>query len=166
MADLIVPPDLVVAAQGGDALAVDELIGRLAPVVGRVCHRVAPEVAEDARQEALVAVLRDLPGLRVPEAAVAWAATIASRVAARMAQRRRSAPGPLTVEPAVGHAELGVEIADVLDRLGDDQRHVIVLRYALGWSEQQVAAALRLPVGTVKSRLSRASAAFRAEWAR
>ena len=172
MADLIVDPSLVIAAQSGDALAVDELIGRLAPVVARVCRRVAPEIADDARQEALVVVFRDLRNLRAPEAAVAWAATIASRVAGRMVQRHRREHGPLTVErfepaePVVRSSELGVDIADVLDRLSEDQRHVIVLRYAVGWSEQEVAAALRVPVGTVKSRLSRASAAFRSEWGR
>jgi RNA polymerase sigma factor (sigma-70 family) len=166
MADLTVDPSLVTAAQAGDALALDELIGRLAPVVGRVCRRLAPGVADDAAQEALVAVFRDLPSLRVPEAAVAWAATVASRVAGRMAQRQQREPGPLGFDPAVADAELGVDIADVLDRLPQDQRDVIVLRDALGWSEHQVAEALRVPVGTVKSRLSRARAAFRSEWVR
>jgi RNA polymerase sigma factor (sigma-70 family) len=164
MAQLTVEPSLVVAAQAGDAFALDELIGRLAPVVGHVCRRVAPGVADDAAQEALVAVFRDLPNLRAPGAAVAWAATVASRVAGRMAQRQRREPDPLAFEPPIADSELGVDIADVLDRLPEDQRHVIVLRYALGWSQHQVAAALRLPVGTVKSRLSRARAAFKSEW--
>ena len=63
MADLFVDPSLVIAAQSGDALAIDELIDRLAPVVGHVCRRVAPEIADDARQEALVVVFRELSSL-------------------------------------------------------------------------------------------------------
>ncbi len=164
MTDSNVDPALVVEAQSGDALAVDELISRLAPVVARVCRRVAPEIADDARQEALVVVFRELHRLHAPEAAVTWAATIASRVAVRMVRRHRREQRPPTIEPVMPSPELGVDIADVLDRLSEDQRQVIVLRYALGCSEQEVAAALSVPVGTVKSRLSRASEMFRLKW--
>ena len=37
-----------------------------------------------------------------------------------------------------------------------DQRAVVVLRYYLDWSQEDVAAALDIPVGTVKSRIHRA----------
>jgi RNA polymerase sigma-70 factor (ECF subfamily) len=46
-------------------------------------------------------------------------------------------------------------LARALARLDFDQRTVVVLRYHLDWSVEQVAAALEIPPGTVKSRLHR-----------
>ena len=51
---------------------------------------------------------------------------------------------------------LRCEIERALGRLPADQRTVVVLRYFLDLSEQQMAGVLRIPAGTVKSRLSRA----------
>ncbi|HET7735059.1 MAG TPA: SigE family RNA polymerase sigma factor [Nocardioidaceae bacterium] len=47
-----------------------------------------------------------------------------------------------------------------LRKLGSDQRAVVVLRYYVQLNEQQTAAVLGVPVGTVKSRLSRALSAL------
>jgi RNA polymerase sigma-70 factor, ECF subfamily len=48
------------------------------------------------------------------------------------------------------------EVAAALERLSPDHRSVVVLRVWLDWSEAEVAAALGIPKGTVKSRLARA----------
>lgn len=48
------------------------------------------------------------------------------------------------------------DLARALDSLPVDQRAVVVLRVVHDWSEEDVAYALDIPVGTVKSRLSRA----------
>jgi len=50
-----------------------------------------------------------------------------------------------------------------LDRLPHDQRTAVVLRYYSHLSEQQMAQALGVPAGTIKSRLSRALAALAAD---
>lgn len=68
----MVDPALVGAAQAGDALALDELLDELLPMVRRLTTAVAPSVAEDATQEALLAIFRNLSELRNPEAIVAW----------------------------------------------------------------------------------------------
>ena len=47
-----------------------------------------------------------------------------------------------------------------------DQRAVIVLRYYMDWSQEDVAAALDVPVGTVKSRIHRALRQLEQEIAR
>ncbi len=47
-------------------------------------------------------------------------------------------------------------VAAALARLSPDHRAVVVARYFLDWSEATTAAALEVPAGTVKSRLSRA----------
>jgi DNA-directed RNA polymerase specialized sigma24 family protein len=57
-----------------------------------------------------------------------------------------------------------VDIDDALARLPVSQRIVLILRIREGLSEQEVAATLGIPAGTVKSRLHRARAAFREEW--
>jgi RNA polymerase sigma factor (sigma-70 family) len=55
-------------------------------------------------------------------------------------------------------------VRDVLGSLPPEQRTVLVLRHLDGLSELEVADALGLAVGTVKSRTSRARRAFRDRW--
>ncbi|MFC6937782.1 hypothetical protein ACFQHO_50945 [Actinomadura yumaensis] len=59
-------PEIVAAAQQGDALALDRLLDELAPYVRRLCARTAPAAADDATQEALLAIFKGLPALRAP----------------------------------------------------------------------------------------------------
>ena len=69
------------AAQGGDAFALDELIDALHPLVRRIAGRIAGAQADDAAQEALLAIFRDLPKLRAPEAVISWASAVTARTA-------------------------------------------------------------------------------------
>jgi RNA polymerase sigma-70 factor (ECF subfamily) len=59
-----------------------------------------------------------------------------------------------------------VDNRDVLDRLAPEHRAVLMLRDLEGLDERTVADALDMPVGTVKSRLSRARDNFRKGWGR
>lgn len=157
---------MVAAAQRGDALALDGLLDELAPYVRRLCARIDPAVADDAAQEALLAIFQGLSALRAPEAIVTWARSIAVRTAIRLARAGDR-------EVAAEEGRLGgsdpspeglVDIDDVLARLPVAQRVVLVLRTREGLSEQEIAATLGIPAGTVKSRLHRARAAFREVW--
>lgn len=157
----------VVAAQRGDAMAMAALVDELMPYVGRICGGIALEHGEDAAQNALIAVLRNLRRLEEPRALRGWVRTIATREAVRVAARGRAElPVEEPVAPAAGSADptLGVEIRDQLERLDPEQRAVLVLRDLEGMSEQEVAELLKLPEGTVKSRLHRARARFRKGW--
>ena len=159
--------ELVRNAQRGDALALSALVDRLAPFVGRICGPIALEHGEDAAQEALIAVLRDLPALREPRALYGWARRIAAREAVRHARSARRSPPPAEVRlelPAPGDPALARDVRSVLEALAPEQRAILMLRDLEGLSEQEAAALLEVELGTVKSRLSRARSAFKRRW--
>jgi RNA polymerase sigma factor (sigma-70 family) len=159
--------ELVRRAQRGDALALSGLLDRLAPWVGRICGPIALEHGEDAAQEALIAVLRDLPALREPRALWGWARRIAVREAVRhgrAGRRERPSAEPAAALPAPGDLALARDVRRVLEALSPEQRAILMLRDLEGLSEQEAAALLAVEQGTVKSRLSRARSAFRRRW--
>ncbi|HEX6471496.1 MAG TPA: sigma-70 family RNA polymerase sigma factor [Streptosporangiaceae bacterium] len=159
-------PEDVAAAQEGDALALDRLLDDLAPYVHRLCARIAPAVADDATQEALLAIFQGLSSLRAPEAIITWVRSVTVRTAIRLARRHdpEQAEEDALRGRSVSSLEGLVDIDDALARLPVSQRVVLVLRIKEGLSEQEIAALLGIPAGTVKSRLHRARAAFREEW--
>ena len=141
-------------------------MAELAPYLGRICGSVALEAGEDALQEALIAVVRNLRSLREPAALRGWARTIAVREAVRVARARRAIPTDPAELAEVSAPDLvaGVDVKHVLADLPPHQRAVLVLRELEGLSEQEVAAALGVSVGTVKSRTARAKQAFIRRW--
>jgi RNA polymerase sigma factor (sigma-70 family) len=156
---------LVAAAQRGDKLAVAELIDLLMPAVGRWCAPVALQDAQDATQEALIAIFRGIRGLRDPATLYGWARTIALREAIRVARAANRTP-PMEPRdlPAAGDPEVVVEVRDLLARLTPEHRAVLVLRDLEGLDERAAGLVLNVPPGTVKSRLSRARSSFRKGW--
>lgn len=161
---------LVVAAQRGDVLAMSRLMDELAPWLARICGGIALEQADDAAQEALVQVFRDLRTLREPAALRGWARRIAVREAVRQAQRARvegARASDLDARALSGDAIDPVTTSDVravLAQLAPEQRAILVLRDLEGLSEEEAAAQLGVAKGTVKSRLFRAREAFAKRW--
>ena len=163
--DPAIDPALIRRAQSGDALAMNDLLDRLAPYVGRLCGPIALQDAADAAQEALIVVFRNLRGLREPAALYGWVRTIAVREAVRVAQRSaRVRPAELADVPAPGSPELAADSRDVLDRLSPEHRAILVLREIEGIDEKTAGVLLQISPGTVKSRLSRAKSTFRKAW--
>lgn len=162
----VVDPAIVTAAQLGDALALDRLLDELAPYVRRLCARIDPAAADDAAQEALLAIFRGLPALRAPEAIMTWVRSVTVRSAIRMSRRpvAEVVAGEAVVELSACSLEGLVDIDDALRRLPMAQRVVLVLRTQEGLSEDEIAATLGIAKGTVKSRLHRARAAFKEGW--
>ncbi len=154
---------LVCAAQAGDKLAVGDLLDLVTPYVRRLCGPIALDEGADATQETLIVIFRNVGQLRAPEALFGWVRTVAVREAVRIA-KRRGALAELTELPAPGDPQLAVDVADVLRRLSPEHRAILLLREVEGMTEQRAAQLLALPVGTAKSRLSRARASFREEW--
>lgn len=157
---------LVVRAQRGDAVALEELISELEPYLGRICGAVALDAGEDAVQETMIAIVTNLHSLREPAALRGWARTIAVREAVRVARGQRAVPtDPADLESlAVPDLAFGVDVAEVLAGLRPHHRAVLVLRELEGMSEAETAEVLRVSVGTVKSRTARAREAFARRW--
>lgn len=159
----------MVAAQRGDVLAMSRLMDRLAPWLARICGAIALEQADDAAQEALVQVFRDLRTLREPDALRGWARRIAVRESVRHAQRARAGAHALGDAEATLAADardpaFAPDVRAVLARLAPEQRAILVLRDLEGLSEEEAAAQLGVAKGTVKSRLFRAREAFAKRW--
>jgi RNA polymerase sigma-70 factor (sigma-E family) len=125
--------------------------------------------AEDVVQDAFVAMHGAWSRLRDPDKALAYlrqAVVNRSRSALRhrgVVERhtRRSSVGDVTVDgPSIGGARRDA-VRRALRQLSDRQREVLVLRYYLDWSEVQIADALGISRGAVKSHASRGGAALR-----
>jgi RNA polymerase sigma-70 factor (ECF subfamily) len=128
------------------------------------------ELAEDATQEALIAAWRDVAGLRDPDRFDSWLRSLLVHACYREARRgRRRRVVEARVEPATAHGmdpSSGLaerdELEHALGSLSPEQRALVVLHYYLGLPLQETALALRIPVGTVKSRLFRTTQQLRA----
>jgi RNA polymerase sigma factor (sigma-70 family) len=153
------------AAQRGDPVAMDTLLTDLAPWVGRICAAIALEQGEDALQETLIVVLRNLPALRDPAAWRAWVRRIAVRESLRMVRDNRELTmRDLPEAMASSDLDTALDVRDTLRKLPAQQRAVLVLRNLEDLSEQETAEVLGVPEGTVKSRLHRARQGFRDRW--
>jgi RNA polymerase sigma-70 factor (ECF subfamily) len=161
---------LVVRAQGGDRDAFDLLVSGTVDRLYAVAYRIlrSGPAAEDATQQALVAIWRRLPGLRDPERFDAWAYRLLVNAAyAEYRRRRREAPpGALTDGATDTDPYPSVHDRDELERgfarLTAEQRAVLVLQHYLGMTHDEMADVLGVPVGTVRSRLHGARGAMRA----
>jgi len=128
-----------------------------------------PDAASDALQAALVRIWRDLPSLRDSALYDAWSYRVMLRACSDTRRRaRRSVPSidVAAMEPAVADSQSQVALRDELERafaaLRIDQRAILVLLYYQGLSVVEIADALGVSVGTVKSRLHAARQAMRA----
>lgn len=128
-----------------------------------------PDAANDAVQETLIDAWRNLPTLRDPDAFEGWLQKILVRScyrAIRQRRRRQMEVRVLEIDAATGSHEQRVDARDQIERafrrLTPDQRAVLVVHHRLGLPLVESAATLGIPVGTVKSRLNRATAALRA----
>jgi RNA polymerase sigma-70 factor (ECF subfamily) len=164
--------DLVVRAQNGDEGAFASLAVAVGDRLHAVAHRILRDIdlAEDATQQALLNVWRDLPQLRDPARFDAWSYRLLVRACYAEARRtRRWAPNLrlLTAdEPMAADGTSSVIDRDQLERgfrrLSIDHRAVVVLHHYLDLPLEAVADTLGVPLGTVRSRLHYAMRGLRA----
>ncbi len=157
-------------------LAFSVLVERHGPMVLGVCRRILadPHDAEDAFQATFLVLVRKAASVRVDGSIGRWLFGVATRVASRSRadlRRRRgrehtgldrldivAQEGPLS---ALDRSDLQSILAQEIARLPDRLQAPVILCDLEGWSDLEAARRLGWPVGTVKSRLSRARARLR-----
>jgi RNA polymerase sigma-70 factor (ECF subfamily) len=156
--------ELVRRAQLGSSAAFEQLVHRRGPQLYRylvVRLRDEPD-ALDALQETLTAAWQGLPGLKRSAKFWPWLCGIASNKAADAARARvRTTEREIEVEASASGV---LEIREAVAALPEQFRQVLLLRYLLGLSEDEVAQTLGIRVGTVKSRSARARKALMEVW--
>ncbi|HUP83432.1 MAG TPA: sigma-70 family RNA polymerase sigma factor [Candidatus Limnocylindria bacterium] len=160
--------DLIERARHGDVSAFESLVRAHQEVAFRtawVCSGGTDD-AEDAAQEAFMKAFAALPRFRAGAEFRPWLLTIVANEARnrRRSANRREALAVRAPADGVDSSPEATAVAteqrrtllDAINRLPDVDREVVTYRYLLELSEAEAAAVLGLPVGTVKSRLSRA----------
>jgi RNA polymerase sigma-70 factor (ECF subfamily) len=167
------------AARGGDEAAFVQLTARHRRPVHLHAYRLLGSLddADDALQETLLRAWRGLDGYDERGAMSAWLHRIATNVALRMIERRRDQHAPVdahlqpypdrfldeAADPSAGPEDravlretAGLAYIAALQLLPTNQRAVLVLRDALGWSARDTATLLDMTVPATNSALQRA----------
>lgn len=173
MGDLSTSDDrvLVAAAQAGDRAALDALLRRHYDRVHAICRRIAGSSrdADDAAQEAMISIVRGLPRFDGRSAFTTWLYRIATNAALDEMRRRKRRP---TLQPVdeegyvpeqadpVAHRTVEavsdrIVIDDAFAGLPDEFKAAVVMRDIGDLDYAEIAEALAVPLGTVKSRIAR-----------
>jgi len=168
--------DLVVAAQRGERDALDALLRRHFDRIHAVCRRIAGTTrdADDAAQEALIRIVRSIERFDGRSSFATWTYRIATNTALDELRRRgrrpqlhvagepRDGSGSSTAEPTDELAQRRVEgavdriaIDAALADLPEEFRLPVVMRDVADLDYAEIADALGIPIGTVKSRIAR-----------
>jgi len=163
----------IVRARIGDEAAFAWLLSRYRARAIRVAIQVLhrPDEAEDAAQEAFIRAFRNIRSFRGDSRFATWFFHIVLRVCLDKKRLKRwdaEIPWDDAVDPAAppDAGDTRVVVRALLDRLSPPMRAALILREVEGLEYEEIAHALGIPVGTVRSRLSAARARFRAMWSR
>lgn len=157
--------DLVVRFAAGDDLAVKAVYERFARPVLTVAMSALGrrDLADEVVQTTMLKAWRAAGTFDPSREMAPWIYAIARRVAIDI--HRREARAPIPTEPA---AEIAVEplsfsrtweaweVRSAVDQLPADERAVVRLAHMGGLTHREIAERLGVPLGTVKSRSSRA----------
>lgn len=169
---------LIKRAANGDEQAFEKLLLAHQKNVYNLCYRMVqdPDDALDLSQEAFLKAWRSLSTYQFDAAFSTWLYRLTTNVCIDFLRRRtRQAHTSLTAEddeeegrefsvpdPAPGPEEQAITndrkqaVSDAMQKLPEDYRLVLQLRVVEDLPYEQIAQIMQVPVGTVKSRLSRA----------
>lgn len=162
--------NIIARARRGDADAFEQLVEAYREPVFRLALRMCGNAAdaEEAAQEAFIAAWRGLPNFRGESKFSTWLYQLASHAAIDLLRREKrqiaaeditevnapdNAPDP---QQRVEQSEQRQAVRDAIWQLTPEYRQIVVLRFLQELSYEEIGTALKLPVGTVKSRLNRA----------
>jgi RNA polymerase sigma factor (sigma-70 family) len=168
---------LIVRAQRGDLQAYDALVRAYEQPAFRAAYFITRDEGDAAEvaQEAFLRAHRALASFKSEQPFRPWLLKIVTNLAlnrVQAAQRRmrmneRYAAETMTTqdqptpERALAEREQSERLAQAVHQLAPHEQALIALRYFLELPEQEVAAALNVPKGTIKSRLHRTLAKLR-----
>ena len=137
-------------------------------MVRAVCHRIVMNSAdaEDATQMALISIVRALPTFDRRSKFSTWVYRIATNAALDEIRRtqRRALP---TDNDALFDGNPGdetravdaqIDVTQALAQLSEEFRTAVVLRHVVDMEYEEIAIALEIPIGTVRSRIARGRA--------
>jgi RNA polymerase sigma-70 factor (ECF subfamily) len=161
----------LVRAQRGDAAAWRALVEHhqhaVFALLGRLLGGGRRATVEDLAQETFLAVFRQLPAFQSagPARLSTWILTIASRRAIDELRKRPASPVAVddiaVRDDSFDRKRIAIAIDRALADLSPDYRAAFVLRELHGLEYADIARALEIDLGTVKSRLARARDALR-----
>ena len=181
--------ELVRLFQEGDRYAFEMLVRRYQNLAFTVCRRYLnnPEVAEETAQDVFVNLYRKLHKFRGESSFKSWFYRVLvnhchnkhkalvrrkqhlhDSIDAHVSDDERSRPvelvdGGLDPEARLSAQRQQEQIEEALQRIGEEGRMVLLLREGQGMTYEEIAEALSIRVGTVKSRIHRARAELKTQ---
>ena len=150
--------DILRRAQQGDSEAFRLLVEAYQTQVYRLALRMCGEAAaDDVTQEAFLAAWRALPEFRGTCRFSTWLYRLTTNDVTEL-ELPDDGPGP---QDQAEQAEAQQAVRRALSRLSEEHRQVLLLRYMQELGYAEIAAALEISEGTVKSRISRAKMRLR-----
>jgi len=159
---------LIEHARRGNRQAVNQLLAICYPSLLQTAKALLGSVddAQDATQEAAIAVFEKLHQLENPEAFRAWSSAIVRRACSNIIRQRQliCQRTVLYDESSMDHGnsrndhllEIRTQLAEIFDQAGEPTKAILMYRLVLGLSVRETASVLGLSEGAVKLRLFRA----------
>lgn len=157
---------LINRARSGDLEAFGELVRRFQDMAYGCAYAVLGDfhLAEDAAQEAFLEAYRGLSSLSQPKAFPGWLRRIVLRRCNRLTRRKSLSTAPIEAaekvasgapDPAIvaERADMKDKVIAAIKALPENERMVTTLFYINGYSQNDIARFLEVPVTTVKNRL-------------
>ena len=131
-----------------------------------MCHRIVlnDADADDATQQALIAIARSIKDFNEQSKVSTWVYRIAANAALDEIRRTHRRPTPVgdehfanissTVDDT-NAVDARIDIQHALEKVAEEFRVALVLRHVADMEYEDIAIVLDIPVGTVRSRLSR-----------
>jgi len=162
--------NIIARARRGDADAFEQLVVAYRDQVFRLALRMCGNEADadEVAQEAFLSAWKALPNFRGDSQFSTWLYQLTSHAAIDLMRRgkRQSAPEDITEVSApdpgpspqqqAERSETRQAVRDAMGQLSPEYRQIVVLRFLQELSYEEIGAVLKLPPGTVKSRLNRA----------